>query len=215
MIRRMFVALGDIPGFVVHGLILAAGLLVYFVVDSLPLRRDDHPPRHGDDFHPWMEHHQAVVYWDAGHTAAMRAGFESTAELLGVDFRHTDDIDEANLRVWIDRRRFKYGGLGGVWGRAQEEWPSTPHGIEAGDIYLFPTSWGLRRFCPVDRINDYSLMAHETAHLLAGVGHFGAGLMVAGPEYRGRKWFTVEDILYMQRHVGDFRRTRPVGQESV
>lgn len=148
---------------------------------------------------PWDSETVAVVHWDAEPSGASLTGFEDTANALGVRFERTHELQKANLRIWTTRKRHAYCKLGTVLGFAE---PAVDFsGITSGDIHICPNAW-FARLVILPTPSDHSLMAHETAHLLAGVGHFGDGLMAALSGAR-TGWFSPGEIEHMRGLIHD------------
>ena len=152
---------------------------------------------------PWKEGLTANVYWDKKPSLETSAGFEDTAKLLGVQFRYVSEVGEGNIRIWLDTKLKGYCKLGTVLGFVSPTPIRGNKGQESGDIYL--CRWTMRP----DKFyqTDYSVMAHETAHLLAAVGHFGEGLM-APKGGDGSQWFSEEEIEHMCDRIDNFRETK-------
>ena len=149
---------------------------------------------------PWKEGLTAKVYWGEEPSEQAKAGFEMTAALLGVAFRYVEEENEANLRIWPDTKIKYLCKLGETAGFASPSPITGDRGLESGDIHI--CRWTLPSKVPPP--SDHALMAHETAHLLAGVGHHtGEGLMVKGGG--GFHWFTDEEIHCMLNRIRAFR----------
>ena len=183
-----------IPGIAITTMAIASGFEQERVTETLI------SPEHSQ---PWKEGLTANVYWDKKPSLETRAGFEDTAKLLGVQFRHVSEVDEGNIRIWLDTKINGYCKLGTVAGFVSPTPIRGNKGQESGDIYL--CRWTMRP----DKFyqTDYSVMAHETAHLLAAVGHFGEGLM-APKGGDGSQWFSEEEIEHMCDRIKNFRETK-------
>ena len=170
---------------------------------------------------PWKEGLTANVYWGKNPSEETRAGFEDTATLLGVQFRYVGEAGEANIRIWPDTKIKHYCKLGTTAGFVSPGPIKGNQGQESGDIYQCRWMWRLDN----PHLTDYSLTAHETAHLLAAVGHFGEGLM-AHMGGDGSQWFSEEDIEHMCDRINKFRdsmsqkaeisgKTKPVASKDA
>ena len=128
-----------------------------------------------EDAMPWERGLVARVYFSKPVSKEMREGFAYTMGLLGYSYVEVDTSSEANLRIWIDS-----------W-EGHCKWPPTEGfavldlepsegGSDIGDIHICriraPLKW--------NRLSDYALMAHETAHVIAAQEHIGDGLMGEG-----------------------------------
>ena len=149
---------------------------------------------------PWKEGLTATVYWGKEPSQEARAGFEAVANLFGVPFSYVDSEREANLRIWPGTRFAGQCKLGAAAAYSSPDPIIGNGGLESGDIYI--CRWTL----PSDKppIPAKSLMAHETAHLLGAVPHFGNGLM-AHMGGDGSWWFTEEEVDCMLYRVEKFR----------
>lgn len=172
-------------------------LLLYGTLETVRISLTYIPPWESQ---PWKEGLTARVYWGKEPSPEARAGFEAVAILFGVSFRYVESEKEANLRIWPGTR---FSGQCKLGEAAAYSSPDPIHGdggLESGDIYI--CRWTL----PSDEppIPAKSLMAHETAHLLGAVPHFGNGLMA----HMGgnSSWcFSEEEVDCMLDRVEKFR----------
>ena len=159
---------------------------------------------------PWREGLVARVYWDEPPSQGMQSGFADTVKVLGFNYENVEGVEEANVRIWPDSWAYlcKWGRIEGF--ASLDPNPSI-YGGETGDIYTcrFTSPFKDRPF------TDYSVMAHETAHLLAAQPHFGSGLMGEGGGH-GAFRFNETEIQIMCNRVRSFHQSvrAPIGDSS-
>ena len=150
---------------------------------------------------PWREGLTVKVYWDERIPEEARRGLADTTKVLGFQYETAATQNEANLHVWPDS-----------WAK-KCKWPSTKafasldrspdiQGSQWGEIFIC----GFKNPFIKNELNDYSIMAHETAHILAAQPHFGDGLM-AEAGGNGAHWFTEEEIKSMCEKISDYRKS--------
>ena len=150
---------------------------------------------------PWREELTVRVYWDERISEEARRGLADTAKVLGFQYDNVQARDDANLHVWPSSRAKKC------------KWPSTKafvsldsspdaQGSQWGEIYIC----GFKNPLLKSKLDDYAIMAHETAHILAAQPHFGDGLM-AEAGGNGADWFTEEEIKSMCEKISKFRKS--------
>ena len=154
-----------------------------------------------EDARPWQEGLTARVHWNKQPSDEIRKGFSDTFRLLGFNYVVVESIKEANLRIWLNSWEYHC------------KWPATEGfasldpspgnlGSQVGDIHICkittPYTW--------DRLPGYSLMAHETAHLLAAQEHIGNGLMAEGGG-DGSRWFNDTEIQTMCDNIDSFHQS--------
>ena len=159
---------------------------------------------------PWRKGLTANVYWDKAPSEETRAGFERTAILLDVRFEHVSEGDEANIRIWPDTETRGYCKLGTIAGFVSRDPITEDEGLESGDIYLCRWLWRPDK----PHLTDYSLMAHETAHLLAGVGHHPGGGLMAEMGGDRSQWFSEEEIRWMCDRINTLSEVKRRGTET-
>ena len=151
---------------------------------------------------PWAEGLRAQVHWSKQPSQEMENGFADTVRLLGFTYENVHSIEEANLRIHLDswKQLCKWPTTNGF--AALEPNPG-PRGSRTGDIYIckFTTPPPL-----APHMTDRSLIAHETAHILAAQEHTDSGLMTNGP--RGRStWFNQDEIREMCDRINRFQKS--------
>ena len=154
-----------------------------------------------EDGRPWQEGLTARVYWNNQPSKEIREGFADTVKLLGFNYVEVESTEEANLRIWLNSWKYRC------------KWPATEGfasldptpsdlGSRVGDIHICsvttPYTW--------DRLPEYSLMAHETAHLIATQEHIGKGLMAEGGG-DGSRWFNDMEIQEMCDKINSFHKS--------
>ena len=150
---------------------------------------------------PWREDLTVKVYWDERIFEEIRRGLADAAGVLGFQYENVATQEEANLHVWPYSWAMKC------------KWPSTKafvsldpspdaQGSQWGEIYIC----GFKNPILKGKLNDYSMMAHETAHILAAQPHFGDGLM-AEAGGNGADWFTEKEIESMCRKISSYRKS--------
>lgn len=150
---------------------------------------------------PWQEGITVRVYWDERISEEARRGLADTVKVLGFQYENVQTRDEANLHVWPESWATKC------------KWPSTKafvsldrspdaQGSQWGEIHIC----GFKNPILKGKLNDYSIMAHETAHILAAQPHFGEGLM-AEAGGNGAHWFTEDEIKSMCEKISDYRKS--------
>ena len=157
---------------------------------------------------PWRKELTVKAYWHKPVSQVAYDGLADTIKVLGYQYEVAGTHDEANLHIWP-----------ASWSQLCK-WPSTlafasldPNpssaGSKTGDIHIcrFTTPF------KTHPLSDYSLVAHEAAHILAAQPHFGEGLM-AEAGGNGAPWFTQEEIRAMCDKINDFHRSAEVAEQD-
>ena len=154
-----------------------------------------------EDARPWPEGLTARVYWNKDPSEEIRKGFSDTVKLLGFNYVDVESIKEANLRIWLNSWEYhcKWPAIEGFVSLD----PNPGHlGSQVGDLHICkittPYTW--------HRLTEYSLMAHETAHLLAAQEHIGKGLMAEGGG-DGSRWFNDTEVKTMCGKIDSFHKS--------
>ncbi len=163
-----------------------------------------------EDGRPWRDGLIARVYWNKQPSKEMRKGFGDTVKLLGFSYHDVDSVEDANMRMWLNSWKYncKWPATEGL---ASLDLNPSNLGSQVGDIHICrvttPYTW--------DRLPEYSLMAHETAHLLAAQEHIGDGLMAEGGG-DGSRWFNDSEIQAMCEKIDAFHRSaRSTADHSI
>ena len=148
---------------------------------------------------PWKQELTVRVWWQKTPSLEMQSGLADTARILGFTYEPAQSIHDANLRVWIDSWAYNCKWLTPYAFAAPDPRPSGC-GSQTGDIHVcwFKSPFAGRKF------SERSVIAHETAHILAAQPHFGDGLI---PKGRGEyaTWFTGEELDKMRSRISAFR----------
>ena len=147
---------------------------------------------------PWRQGLTAQVWWEKPPSKEMEYGLADTAQIFGFAYERVQSFHDANLRVWFDSWAYQCKWLTTYAFVSLDPNPSSCGG-QTGDIYVckFTASFADRR------LSDYSLVAHEAAHIFAAQPHFGDGLMAeGGGKYASR--FTDEEFKAMRTRVNAF-----------
>ena len=128
----------------------------------------------------------------------MENGFGETAETLGFSYERAQSIHDANFRIWFDSWAYGCKWLTAYGFSSLDATPST-FGSQTGDIYICKFTTPLTGRRP----SDYSLMAHEAAHIFAAQPHFGNGLMMEGGG-NGADRFTEKEVDTMCNKIAAF-----------
>ena len=157
---------------------------------------------------PWQKELPARVYWNGQPNPDMQQGFASTAKLLGFRYEEATTAEEANIQIWPNSWMHMCKWLETSAFVSLDPDPS-PQGAQTADIYIcrFTLPWNKKIH------TDYSVMAHETAHVLAAIGHFGEGLM-AKKGGDGPPWFSNADIKELCEKITEFHNSvDPITQD--
>ena len=161
-----------------------------------------------EDSKVWREDLSLKVYWSKPPSEELKDGFSDTVEVLGFNYENADSVEDANIRIWLDSwsRSCKWMKTAGF---VSPDPDPSEQGAQTGEIHIckFTTP-----FKDHPLIDDYSTMAHETAHLLAAQPHFGTGLMAKGGG-DGSPRLSKAEIKTMRHRIDTFhnsvRPTRP------
>ena len=146
---------------------------------------------------PWREELVARVYWNKPPSQGMREGFADTVRLLGFNYEEVDSAELANLRIWTESWQY-YCKWPTTMGFASLDPNPGSRGSQTGIIHICRFRTPIK-FRP---ITDYSVVAHETAHLFAAQVHVGNGLMgIGGGD--GSPWFNKMEIEAMCKNIND------------
>ena len=157
---------------------------------------------------PWREDLTVRAYWHKPASQDAHSGLADTVRILGFEHETVETLAEANLHVWPDS-----------WAQSCK-WPSTiafasldpnpsSKGSQTGDIHICRFTTPFKKHPS----SDYSIVAHEAAHILAAQLHFGEGLM-AEAGGNGSPWFTQEEIRAMCDKINDFHRSVEIAEPS-
>ena len=160
------------------------------------------------DGQPWREDLTVKVYWHKPASRDAHNGLTDAVKVLGFQYEIVATEDEANLHVWPDS-----------WAQLCK-WPSTlafasldptpsSKGSQTGDIHICRFTTPFKKHPS----SDYSIVAHEAAHILAAQAHFGEGLMAEGGG-NGAPWFTQEEIRAMCDKINDFHRSAEIAEQD-
>lgn len=153
------------------------------------------------DSSPWREDLPLKVHWNKRPSEEHEDGFIDTANVLGFNYEKVYSIEDANIRIrlgsWRDSCKWMK-----VEGFASPDPNPSQQGAQTGgiDICQFTTPF------KDNQLTDYSIMAHETAHVLAAQPHFGNGLMAEGGG-DGSPWFSEYEIKTMLDKINAFHES--------
>ena len=147
------------------------------------------------DGQPWRRDLAARVWWGKAPSQEMENGFVYTAQTLGFSYERVQSIQDANFRIWFDSWAYQCKWLTTYAFVSLDPNPST-FGGQTGDISICKLTIQLTRRRP----SDYSLMAHEAAHIFAAQPHFGNGLMGQGGG-NGTDRFTDKEVETMRNKI--------------
>ena len=152
-----------------------------------------------EDGLPWREGLTARVWWEKPTSRGMEDGFVETAQNLGFLYEPVQSIHDANFRIWFDSWEHHCKWLTAY---AFVSLDPNPHtlGSQTADIHLCKFTTPLTGRRPA----DYSIVAHEVAHIFAAQPHFGDGLMSEGGG-NGAERFTEHEIYTMRNMINVFR----------
>ena len=153
------------------------------------------------DGQPWRDALPAPVWWQTPPSQEMENGLSNTARLLGVQYKRVQSVHDANLRVWADSWAYKCKWITSHAFISLDSTPS-PCGGQTGDIYFCRLTTPIT----VRKLSDYSIIAHEAAHIFAAQPHFGDGLMAKGGG-KHAQWFTDEEVRTMRTRINNFRNS--------
>ena len=154
-----------------------------------------------EDSKPWQKELPALVYWNGQPNHDMQQGFANTARLLGFKYEEAPTAEAANIRIWPNSWMHicKWLETGAFVSLDPDP---TAQGAQSADIYIcrFTPPWNKEIH------TDYSVMAHEAAHVFAAIGHFGEGLMAEGGG-NGSPWFSDADIKKLCEKITEFHNS--------
>ena len=162
-----------------------------------------------EDGEPWRKGLTVKAYWHKPASQAAHYGLADATKVLGFHYEVVGTHDEANLHVWPDS-----------WAQLCK-WPSTlafasldpnpsSKGSKTGDIHICRFTTPFKKHPS----SDYSIVAHEAAHILPAQPHFGEGLM-AEAGGNGAPWFTQEEIRAMCNKINDFHRSTEIAEQDT
>ena len=128
----------------------------------------------------------------------MEGGFDETAQNLGFTYEPVQSIHDDNFRIWFDSWAHHCKWLTAY---AFVSLDPNPHtlGSQTGDVHLCKFTTPLTGRRPA----DYSIVAHEVAHIFAAQPRFGDGLMAEGGN--GAERFTEHELDTMRNKINVFR----------
>ena len=146
---------------------------------------------------PWQKELPARVYWNEQPNPDMEQGLADTAKLLGFRYEEATTAESANIQIWPNSWMHSCKWLETTAFVSLDRDPPM-EGAQTANIYIcrFTFPWE-------KKITDYSLMAHEGAHVFADIGHFGEGLMGSG-EGNGSTWFNEEETKELCKRINKF-----------
>ena len=187
---------------------VASGVMCEVYLEDQKLLQEKELPI--ENAKPWQRGLVVRVYWSETVSEEMRKGLGYTVRSLGYSHVEVNSADEANFKVWIGSWK-----EGCKWPPAEgfsvlEEEPDE-RGSETGAVHICRMRAPLRW----NRLSDYALMAHETAHVMAAQEHIGEGLMAKGGG-DGSKSFNEMEIQAMCAKVNALPEpVRPTGKSPA
>ena len=182
--------------------VLLSVILIVYAIDGAQTAKQVTAP---EDGLPWQQNLPARVYWNEPPSHGAQQGFAKTARLLGFRYEEARTREGANIRVWLNSWKHECKWLGTAAFVSLDPSP-TARGGRTADLYIcrFTFPWH-------NRIeSDLSLVAHETAHILAATGHIGSGLMADGGG-DGSAWFCDKDVRKLCKKIARFHASAEPG----
>ena len=148
---------------------------------------------------PWREGLVARVYWNSPPSPDMRDGFAETVRLLGFSYEDVDSAGEANLRIWPQSWQY-YCKWPTTLGFASLDPEPGSLGSQNGIIHICKFTTPIK----LHPSSDYSVMAHETAHIFAAQVHIPNGGLMGPGGGDGSQRFNETEIETMCKNINDF-----------